>query len=67
MLRLINSATLSLSLCASLAIARPATAQSAEADSTVVLLQELIRANSSNPGGSTKLVADVLAPRFRRL
>src|SRR6185295_5911552 len=37
-------------------------AQTPITDSTVALLVDLIRANSSNPGGSTKLVADVLAP-----
>ncbi len=40
-------------------------AQAAASDSTLVLLRELIRANSSNPGGSTALVANVLAPRFK--
>ena len=36
-------------------------------DSTVALLRELIRANTSNPPGHTQLVDDVLAPRFRAL
>jgi acetylornithine deacetylase/succinyl-diaminopimelate desuccinylase-like protein len=43
----------------------PAGAQANANDSTVALLTELIRANSSNPGGSTALVANILAPRFK--
>jgi acetylornithine deacetylase/succinyl-diaminopimelate desuccinylase-like protein len=35
------------------------------ADSTAALLVELIRANSSNPPGVTRSVAEALAPRFR--
>jgi acetylornithine deacetylase/succinyl-diaminopimelate desuccinylase-like protein len=66
MSRLLRSAALSLVLVASLPL-RAVVAQSGATDSTVALLIELIRANSSNPGGSTKLVADVLAPRFRAL
>jgi acetylornithine deacetylase/succinyl-diaminopimelate desuccinylase-like protein len=56
------SATLMLTLAAA---PNRANAQAGSNDSTVVLLQELIRANSSNPGGSTALVANVLAPRFK--
>src|SRR5580765_5667777 len=41
-------------------------AQTAE-DSTVSLLRDLIRANSSNPPGRTQSVDDVLAARFRAL
>src|SRR5947209_19734225 len=44
--------------------ARLAAAQSA-IDPTAQLLTELIRANTSNPPGNERLVADVLAPRFR--
>src|SRR5438309_12095831 len=33
-------------------------------DPTAALLQELIRANTSNPPGNERLVADVLARRF---
>jgi acetylornithine deacetylase/succinyl-diaminopimelate desuccinylase-like protein len=36
-------------------------------DPTAALLQEVIRANSSNPPGATQGVADVLAPKFRAL
>lgn len=36
-------------------------------DPTAALLQEVIRANSSNPPGRTQGVADVLAPKFRAL
>lgn len=46
--------------------ATAAGAQTGE-DSTVALLRELIRANTSNPPGRTQLVDDVLAPRFRAL
>ncbi|MDA1082761.1 MAG: M20/M25/M40 family metallo-hydrolase [Gemmatimonadetes bacterium] len=36
-------------------------------DPTAALLQELIRANSSNPPGVTQGIADVLAPKFKAL
>lgn len=36
-------------------------------DPTAALLRELIRANTSNPGGRQRLVADALAPKFRAL
>ena len=53
-----------------IALAAPAVgarAQAAPADSTTALLVELIRANSSNPPGVTRGVAEVLAPRFKAL
>lgn len=34
-------------------------------DSTALLLQQLIRANSSNPPGHTQQIADILGPLFR--
>lgn len=43
------------------------TGQAQSADPTAALLADLIRANTSNPPGNEKLVADVLAPRFRAL
>jgi acetylornithine deacetylase/succinyl-diaminopimelate desuccinylase-like protein len=51
------------------AMASTAAAQAAGGgeDSTVALLRELIRANTSNPPGHERLVADLLAPRFRAL
>ena len=42
-------------------------AQTPDADSTVVLLRDLIRANTSNPPGNERRIAEVLAPRFRAL
>jgi len=65
-------ATVVCALALSAGAALPARAQSSAPrpapptsnDSTVALLTELIRANSSNPGGSTELVAKILAPRF---
>jgi acetylornithine deacetylase/succinyl-diaminopimelate desuccinylase-like protein len=42
-------------------------AQSRSSDSTAALLQDLIRANTTNPPGNEKRVAEVLAPRFRAL
>src|SRR5437879_2364601 len=47
--------------------AAPIAAQSASIDPTAALLSELIRANTSNPPGNERLVADVLAPQFRAL
>jgi len=44
----------------------PLRGQAAE-DSTVALLRQLIRANTSNPPGHERLVAELLAPRFRAL
>jgi acetylornithine deacetylase/succinyl-diaminopimelate desuccinylase-like protein len=43
-----------------------ATAQAA-ADPTVALLVDLIRVNTSNPPGNERLVAELLAPRFKAL
>ena len=50
-----------------LATAGVAGAQSPDADSTVALLRDLIRANTSNPPGNERRIADVLAPRFKAL
>src|SRR3954447_19276607 len=44
-----------------------ALAQTRSSDSTAALLQDLIRANTANPPGNEKRVAEVLAPRFRAL
>jgi len=46
-----------------LLLARVAAAQAT--DPTAALLTELIRANTSNPPGNERLVADILAPKFR--
>ena len=43
----------------------PARANAQAADSTALLLAQLIRANSSNPPGHTQQIADILAPLFR--
>jgi len=48
----------------SLAVAQPPPLSS---DPTAALLQEIIRANTSNPPGVTQGVADVLGPKFRAL
>jgi acetylornithine deacetylase/succinyl-diaminopimelate desuccinylase-like protein len=45
--------------------ASPASGQAASADPTAALLQELIRANTSNPPGNERRVGEVLAPHFR--
>src|SRR3954468_968586 len=42
-------------------------AQAVSSDPTAALLQELIRANTSNPPGNERRVAEVLAPHFRAL
>src|SRR5690242_673422 len=42
-------------------------AQTAAGDSTVALLVDLIRANTSNPPGNERLIAELLAPRFKAL
>src|SRR5690349_10895904 len=48
--------------------ARPSSLQSQVGeDSTAALLRQLIRANTSNPPGHERLVAELLAPRFRAL
>jgi acetylornithine deacetylase/succinyl-diaminopimelate desuccinylase-like protein len=59
----------SLPILAALLVAAPASAQSTaqSTDPTAALLQELIRANSSNPPGITQGVADVLGPKFKAL
>jgi acetylornithine deacetylase/succinyl-diaminopimelate desuccinylase-like protein len=44
-----------------------ARAQSPNADSTVALLRDLIRANTSNPPGNERRIAEILAPRFKAL
>ena len=41
--------------------------QNVSADSTVALLVDLIRANTSNPPGNERRIADLLAPRFKAL
>ena len=46
-------------------LAAPLMAQTS--DPTASLLTELIRANTSNPPGNERLIADVLAPKFRAL
>src|SRR3982750_1185429 len=48
-------------------VADHAQAQNGVSDSTAALLVALIRANTSNPPGETRKVAEVLAPRFRAL
>jgi acetylornithine deacetylase/succinyl-diaminopimelate desuccinylase-like protein len=50
-----------------LCTAGPAAAQAPSSDPTAALLQELIRANSSNPPGNERRVAEVLLPHFRAL
>jgi acetylornithine deacetylase/succinyl-diaminopimelate desuccinylase-like protein len=59
----------SLPILAALLVAASAQAQSTapSTDPTAALLQELIRANSSNPPGITQGVADVLSPKFKAL
>ena len=54
-------------IAASLAIANSVFAQASDSDSTAALLRDLIRANTSNPPGNERRIADVLAPRFRAL
>jgi acetylornithine deacetylase/succinyl-diaminopimelate desuccinylase-like protein len=51
------------SLLVLVASARALLAQSV--DPTAALLSELIRANTSNPPGNERLIAEVLAPKFR--
>ncbi|MBY0492006.1 MAG: M20/M25/M40 family metallo-hydrolase [Gemmatimonadaceae bacterium] len=53
----------SLLAAAALLIAAPLAAQ--PVDSTALLLQQLIRVNSSNPPGRTQGIADVLGPMFK--
>ncbi len=47
--------------------AAPVAAQAPSSDPTAALLQELIRANSSNPPGNERRVAEVLLSHFRTL
>jgi acetylornithine deacetylase/succinyl-diaminopimelate desuccinylase-like protein len=56
-----------LALCLATAVPAFTTAfaQSASSDPTAALLQELIRANTSNPPGNERRVGEVLAPHFR--
>lgn len=49
------------------AVALPAASAQQATDPTAALLQEIIRANSSNPPGVTRGVADVLGPKFKAL
>ena len=46
---------------------RPPARQNATTDSTVALLRELIRVNTSNPPGNERGIANLLAPRFKAL
>ena len=45
----------------------PVVAQGTTGDPTAALLRELIRANTSNPPGNERLVAEALLPHFRAL
>jgi acetylornithine deacetylase/succinyl-diaminopimelate desuccinylase-like protein len=54
-------------VAASASAQAPAASAAQSADPTAALLQELIRANSSNPPGVTQGVADVLSPKFKAL
>jgi acetylornithine deacetylase/succinyl-diaminopimelate desuccinylase-like protein len=49
------------------AAGQAARAQTETSDSTVALLVDLIRANTSNPPGNEVRIAELLAPRFRAL
>lgn len=62
----IRSATRLIALIALFGVT-PATARTQSSDPTAALLQELIRANSSNPPGNERRVAEVLLPHFRAL
>jgi acetylornithine deacetylase/succinyl-diaminopimelate desuccinylase-like protein len=46
-------------------VALPAHGQTATGDSTVALLRDLIRINTSNPPGNERPLAELLAQRFR--
>jgi acetylornithine deacetylase/succinyl-diaminopimelate desuccinylase-like protein len=63
MLRLYRVAILAVSVL----VTSSGSAQSPDADSTAALLRDLIRANTSNPPGNERRIADVLAPRFKAL
>src|SRR5512147_3261259 len=54
-------------LCAAMVVAAPLGAQAPSSDPTAALLQELIRANTSNPPGNERRVAEALLPHFRAL
>ncbi|HEX4682653.1 MAG TPA: M20/M25/M40 family metallo-hydrolase [Gemmatimonadaceae bacterium] len=56
-----------LRLAAALLIGTRLAAQSPSADPTAALLAELIRANTSNPPGNERLIAETLLPHFRAL
>ena len=64
---LIRSAQRFALLAAVLSGAGPLLAQTPSGDPTAALLQELIRANSSNPPGNERRVAEALLPHFRAL
>jgi acetylornithine deacetylase/succinyl-diaminopimelate desuccinylase-like protein len=61
---LLRSIALAL-LVASIAAVPRAPALSPIGDSAAALLSELIRVNTSNPPGSTRGIAELLAPRFK--
>ena len=64
----IVSRTRDLGLAALLAIlAAPVSAQATPASRTASLLTELIRANTSNPPGNERRIAEILAPKFKAL
>ena len=65
-LRNVPAVAIALAISAVAAVATPSGAQQ-PVDPTAALLQELIRANSSNPPGITQGVADVLSPKFKAL
>ncbi len=52
-------------IATSIVPARAFAQQSNANDSTVALLVELIRANTSNPPGNERRIAEILAPRFK--
>src|SRR6185369_5026800 len=54
-------------LVASILGAAPLAEQATSSDPTAALLQQLIRANSSNPPGNERRVAEALLPHFRAL
>jgi len=64
---LIRSSQRSALLVASILGAAPLAAQAPSIDPTAALLQELIRANTSNPPGNERRVAEALLPHFRAL
>jgi acetylornithine deacetylase/succinyl-diaminopimelate desuccinylase-like protein len=64
-MRVSRSALAAAALLAAVPLARTGAQQAT--DPTAALLQEVIRANSSNPPGVTQGVADVLGPKFKAL